>query len=64
VEGHVGPEVAVGDPEAANDLDPVDLFRDSDVNGEGGDFFGHCIRENVLFACVRSIRVGRAAEFL
>lgn len=43
VERHIAPEVGVGDPEAADDFDPVDLLRDADVHGDGGDFFVHCM---------------------
>jgi len=41
VVSHIGHEVAVGDPEALDDLNPVYLLRDSHIDGEGGDFFVH-----------------------
>jgi len=41
---HIADKVEVRDPDALQDLDPVNLLRDRYVMGEGGDGFGHIIK--------------------
>lgn len=50
---HIDPEVAVGDPQAPQHFNPVDLFLDADGDIKDGDFFVHIL--SVCFPASRRV---------